>query len=194
MARSPRLSYGPVSARVWFIWEFLSLTHQSSTSMCEQTAANGGNKEIKLRVKVLNLSVPLEAQPVLKVTVLGRGHVYQWHRRKTPCWSFHHPEEGRANVWEDPGKRRSVLWMVSDSQQLKPPGCVSADWAWRAVWAETKPTHTTGCQTAQKQSDRRRIQFLLRTFLHPKKPLTVVPTLSVSDLCHQSKKEKAPLT
>lgn len=29
------------------------------------------------------------------------------------------------------------------------PGCISADWAWHAAWAETKPTHTTRHQTTQ---------------------------------------------
>lgn len=35
------------------------------------------------------------------------------------------------------------------------PGCISADWAWHAVWAEAKPTHTTGRQTTRKQSNQR---------------------------------------
>lgn len=53
----------------------------------------------------------------------------------------------------------SSLWNHSraslTASQLKTPGCISADWAWHAVWAETKPTHTTGRQATQAQSNQR---------------------------------------
>lgn len=41
-------------------------------------------------------------------------------------------------------------------KKKKTPGCISADGAWHAVWAETKPTHTTGRRATQTRSNQQR--------------------------------------
>lgn len=107
MACSPRLSYGPDSARV-LVYPRLSLSDSSVIDLHvradrrgragEPTAANGGNKENKASSQSLKSVSATRAQLALKVKVLGRGHAYV--KKKNSMLIISSPRGSRGS-WEE---------------------------------------------------------------------------------------------